>query len=296
VDRVKVGGPGGWDYVTFDSEGQRLFIARSDRVQVWSAKSRAVVAEIPGTSGVHGIALAHALHRGFTSNGRANTVTVFDLGDLHAVKTIPTGTNPDEIIYEPRSRRVYAFNGRSGSATVIDATSLDVVATIPLGGKPEAAVSDDAGRVFVNIEDTAELAVIDPATNRVVSRWPLAPCADPTGLAIDAAHARLFTVCRNHQMLVVDAASGRHVATLPIGASPDGAKFDPALGLAFSANGDGTLTIVHEDDAEHFSVVANLPTQERARTLALDPASHRVYLVTATKEPDSFTVLVAGPR
>ncbi|MGE5615586.1 MAG: YncE family protein, partial [Bacillota bacterium] len=212
-------------------------------MQVWSAKSKQVVGEIRDTAGVHGVALAHDLHRGFTSNGRANTVTVFDLGDLHTIKTIPVGgTNPDDIIYEPRSRRVYAFNGRSGSASVIDAERLEVVANIPLGGKPEAAVSDGAGHVFVNIEDTAELAVLDEASNRVVSRWPLAPCADPTGLAIDAAHGRLFSVCRNRQMVIVDAASGRHVATVPIGGSPDGAKFDPALGLAFSANGEGTLT------------------------------------------------------
>ena len=314
VERAVIGGPGGWDFITFDPSRQRLFIARGDRVQVWSAIAGQVVGEIAGTAGVHGVALAQDLQRGFTSNGRGNSLTVFDLADLHVIRTLQIpGDNPDAILYESGTRRIYAFNGRSRDATVVDATTLEVLATIPLGGKPEVAVSDGAGRIFVNIEDTAELVAIDQLTNRVSTRWPLAPCDSPTGLAIDTAHRRLFSVCANRLMMVVDATSGAIVARVPIGNSPDGAEYDPALSLAFSANGEGTLTVVHEDSPNSFSVVADVPTQARARTLALDPSSHRVYLVsaqfgptpdaTATQPrprppvlPDSFTVIVAAPK
>lgn len=314
VDRATIGGPGGWDFVTFDPSSQRLFIARDDRVQVWSAVTRQLVGEIAGTAGVHGVSLAHELRRGFTSNGRANSLSVFDLADLHVVRTLPIpGDNPDAILYESGFKRVYTFNGRSHDMTVVDAVTLDVLATVPLGGKPEVAVSDGAGHVFVNIEDTAELVAIDQATHRVSERWPLAPCDSPTGLAIDATHRRLFSVCANRLMMVVDADSGAIVARLPIGSAPDGAEYDPALALAFSANGDGTLTVVHEDSPDAFTVVASVPTQNKARTLSLDPLSHRVYLVSArfgpTPEataaqprprppvlPDSFTVIVVAPR
>ncbi|MEO8922945.1 MAG: hypothetical protein ABI330_08995 [Caldimonas sp.] len=314
VDRVTIGGVGGWDFVTFDSQRQHLFISRSDRVQLWSAASKKVVAEIAGTAGVHGIALAQDLKRGFTSNGRANTVSVFGLDDLRVTDTIAVpGTNPDAILYEPNFKRVYTFNGHSENMTVIDAVGLKVLATIALGGKPEVAVSDGAGHVFVNIESTSELVVIDQATDRVQARWPLAPCAEPTGLAIDVAHKRLFSVCANHKMAIIDADSGRLVADLPIGAGPDGVEFDAGLGEALSANGEGSLTLIHESDPEHFAVVATVQTQPRARTLSLDPLSHRVYLVTAlfgplppaTDQqphprapmlPDTFTVLVLAPK
>jgi YVTN family beta-propeller protein len=223
------------------------------------------------------------------------------------------GENPDAILYDPKFKRVYTFNGRSANVTVVDAQNSKVLASVPLGGKPEFAVSDGSGHIFVNIEDTAELVVIDQVSNRVQARWPLGPCTNPTGLAIDSAHHRLFSVCDNHKMVIVDAQSGRQVAILPIGSAPDGAEFDADLGLAFSANGDGTLTLVHEDDPERFTVAANLPTQERARTLALDSVSHRVYLVTAsfgptraptveqpnprpTMVPDTFTVIVVARK
>ena len=314
VDRVTIGGAGGWDLLAFDQVRQQLFIARGDRVQVWSARSKQLAGEIAGTAGVHGVALAQELGRGFTSNGRANAVTVFGLDDLRSLATVTVpGENPDAILYEPKFKRVYAFNGRSRNVAVIDAVNLKVLSSIPLPGKPELAVSDGGGHVFVNIEDTAELAVIDQAANMVRARWPLAPCTNPTGLAIDTAHMRLFSVCDNHKMVIVDAQSGRLVAVVPIGGAPDGAEYDAALGLAFSANSDGTLTLVHESDPEHFVVVADVPTQERARTLALDPVSHRVYLVTAsfgptaaaTAEqpkpraamiPDTFTILVMAPK
>jgi YVTN family beta-propeller protein len=314
VQRHLIGGPGGWDFLTFDSVRKRVFITRGDRVQVWDVNSRAVIAEIAGTAGVHGVALAQDLNRGFTSNGRANTVSVFGLDDLRTSATIAVpGQNPDAILYVPAFRRVLAFNGRSKDVTIIDAVSLAVIATIPLGGKPEVAVANAEGRVFVNIEDTGEIVVLDPSGARIEKRWPLKPCEEPTGLAIDAAGQRLFSVCANHMMVVVDSTSGRLVARLPIGAEPDGVEFDAASGRAFSANGEGTLTVVQEGDAEHFSVVATIVTQPRARTLALDPASHLLYLVTASFGPtpsstaeqprprapmvkDTFTLLVVDPN
>lgn len=313
VQRYPVGGTGGWDFVTFDPAGQRLFITRGDRVQVWSVQSKAVVAEIEGTAGVHGVALAPDLGRGFTSNGRSNTVSVFGLDDLRITRTIPVGESPDAILYEPHFKRVYAFNARSRSVSIIDAVGLTVLATVPLGGKPEVGVADNDGRVFVNIEDKSELAVIDPAGNRVEARWPLAPCLEPTGLALDAVHARLFSVCANHTMAIVDATSGRLVAAVPIGGEPDGVVFDAGSRRAFSANGEGSVTVVGETDAEHFVVLANVATQARARTIALDPASHALYLVTASFGPtpaataeqprprpamlkDSFVVLVLPAR
>jgi YVTN family beta-propeller protein len=314
VERHVIGGSGGWDFVTFDSVHHRVFITRGDRVQVWDVSSRAIVSEIAGTAGVHGVALAQDLNRGFTSNGRANTVSVFGLDDLRISATIAIpGQNPDAILYVPAAKRVFAFNGRSRDVTVIDAVTLTVVATVPLGGKPEVAVADAEGRVFVNIEDTGEIVVLDKSGTRVEKRWPLKPCEEPTGLAIDAARQRLFAVCANHTMVVVDATSGRLVSRLPIGAEPDGVEFDPASGRAFSSNGEGTVTVVREADPEHFSVVRTLATQPRARTLALDPASHLLYLVTASFGPpplptaeqprpraamlkDTFTLLVVDPR
>ena len=313
LERFVVGGAGGWDFLTFDPARQRLFIARSDRVQVWSVRTRTVVAEIAGTAGVHGVALAEDLQRGFTSNGRSNTVTVFGLDDLEIKGTVPTGENPDAILYEPSKQRVYAFNGRGSSATVIDASTLAVLATVPLGGKPEVAVADGAGRVFVNIEDTAEIAVLDEASNRVAARWPLESCVAPTGLAIDVASRRLFSVCANHKMMVVDAGDGRLVAEVPIGGEPDGVAFDAGSKRAFSSNGEGTITVVQEVGPERFDAVETISTQARARTLALDPETHRIYLVTASFAPvpasaasgprprpamvkDSFTVLVVTPE
>ena len=223
------------------------------------------------------------------------------------------GLNPDAILYGPVFKRVYTFNGRSRDVTVIDAVGLRVLSTIALGGKPEVAVTDGAGHIFVNLEDTAEIVMIDEATSQVRSRWPLAPCAEPTGLAIDAEHRRLFSVCANQTMVVLDATTGRLVAQVQIGDAPDGAGFDAALGLVFSANGDGSLTVVHEDGPDRYAVVATVATQKRARTMSLDPATHRIYLVSADfgaapqptpadRKPRApmlartFTVLVVAPR
>jgi DNA-binding beta-propeller fold protein YncE len=283
---IALGGEGFWDYVTADPAAHRLYVSHATKVQVVDTAIGAVVGEIPDTPGVHGVAIAPELGRGFTSNGRAGTVTVFDLKTLAPLATVTvTGSNPDAILYEPASRRVFTFNGGSKDATAIDAASAKVVGTLPLGGKPEFAATDGKGRIWVNIEDTSEILAFDAGTLKVMGRWPLAPCEEPSGLAIDRQHRRLFTVCRNKLMAVVDGDSGRVLATVPTGGGTDGAAFDPVAGLAFASNGEGTLTVVHEDSPEKFTLVGNVPTRRGARTIALDEATHRIYLPTAQFGP-----------
>ncbi|HMD72246.1 MAG TPA: hypothetical protein VKG05_00155 [Steroidobacteraceae bacterium] len=278
-----LGGAGGWDYLTVDSAAGRLFISRADRVLVVNTRDGSLIATIPDTQGVHGIALAPGLGKGYTSNGRADTVTVFDLKTLATTGTIPvSGHNPDAILYDKFSGHLFTFNGRSQDISVIDPSKGAVLATIPAGGKPEFAASDEAGRVFFNIEDTAQLSAIDTSASQRIATWPLPHCEGPSGLAFDAAHRRLFSVCGNGVLVVTDANSGRHVAEVPIGKGPDAAAYDAASGLVFSSNGqDGTLTIIHEDDPDHYSVVATTATQKSARTMALDPGTREIYLVAA---------------
>lgn len=307
--KFTIGGDGGWDYLTYDSTGNRLFISRATRVQVVDPEKGTVIAEIPNTTGVHGIALAQELGKGFTSNGRENTVTVFDLKSLKETNKIKIdGENPDAILYDPASKRVLTFNGRSKNATVIDATNDKVMATIPLDGKPEFAAADGKGSVFVNIEDKSELTKIDPVKGTVVQTWPLAPCEEPSGLAMDQKHRRLFSGCGNKMMAVTNADTGKVVTTVPIGQGVDANGFDPGTDLAFSSNGDGTLTVVHEDSPDKFTVAQNAETQRGARTMALNPGNHQVYLVTAefdeippaegqtrprrSMKPGTFTLLV----
>jgi YVTN family beta-propeller protein len=309
--RLEIGGDGGWDYLTFDADGHRLFLSRSTRVMVVDTESGKAVGEIPDTPGVHGIALAPDLGRGFVSNGRDNSVSVFDLKTLAVSTKVKTGENPDAILYEPSTHRVFAFNGRSGDATAIDGGSGTVAGTVPLGGKPEFAVSD-GGRIFVNVEDKAEIVAIDAKELRVLSRWPLKPCEEPTGLAIDREHGRLFAGCGNHMMAIVDAKTGKVLATPPIGAGVDAAAFDPGTHLAFSSNGEGNVTVIGEAAPGQFAVVQTIPTEAGARTMALDPKTHTLYLVTArfgerpaaTAEnprprppilPGTFVVLVVSP-
>ena len=310
--RWKLGGPGGWDYLTLDPAARRLYVTRSDHVTVLDADSGKSVGEIVHTDGVHGVALAPELGRGFSSNGRSNTITVFDTKTLATLNEIKVDAqNPDAILYDPATKRVFTFNGRSANASAFDARSGAAAGTIALSGKPEFAVTDEQGRVFVNIEDKSELAVIDPKALKVVATWPLAGCEDPTGLALDPKHHRLFSVCQSQKMVVLDSKDGHAVASVPIGHGPDGAVFDAARSLIYSSNGDGTLTVVREDDAEHFSVVENVTTQKSARTLALDEKTHRIFLAAAefgtapepTAEqphprppivPDSFVILVVG--
>jgi DNA-binding beta-propeller fold protein YncE len=309
---VPLGGDGGWDYLAFDVAGHRLFISRGDRVMVVDPTSGTLIAQIPDTPGVHGIALAPDLGKGFISNGTGNSVTVFDLVSLKPSVTIPiAGQDPDAILYDPATKRVFTFDGRSNDANVFDARTNAYLGAIPLPGKPEFAASGLDGTIYANIEDTSELVAIDARTDAVVHAWPLAPCENPTGLSIDARNARLFVGCHNEVMAVVNARSGVLITTLPIGQGVDATAFDPGSALAFSSNGDGTLTVVHEDTPQNFSLAQNVTTVRYARTMALDPTTHTVYLVTAkfilgppapgeqrpsrTLVPGSFALLVVAP-
>jgi YVTN family beta-propeller protein len=311
VKKAALGGEGGWDYLKVDAEARRLYISRSTRVMVVDADTLGPVGEIADTPGVHGIAIARDLGRGFTSNGRDDSATIFDLQTLKALGRVKTGQNPDAILYDVFTSRVFVFNGRSGDVTVIDAKTGAVDGTIPIGGKLEFGVTDGAGRVFVNVEDKNEIVALDAREMKVLAHWPLSECEEPSGLAMDVAHRRLFAVCGNKHMAVVDADKGRQVATVPIGDGPDAAAFDPDRQLVFSSNGEGTLTVVHEVSPEKFAVVQTVATQRSARTMTLDPKTHNVVLVAAefgprpspTPEqprpwppvlPGSFTVLVVG--
>jgi YVTN family beta-propeller protein len=311
LKKVTLGGEGFWDYLIVDSANRHVFISHGTHVMVVDADTYAVVGDIPDTQGVHGIALAPDLGRGFTSNGRANTVTIFDLKTFKVLGTVATGQNPDAILYDPASKRVFTMNGRSGDSTAIDAATGKVAGTIPLGGKPEFATADGAGNVYVNIEDKSTVANIDSNALTVKNTWPLAPGEEASGMAIDIAHRRIFSGCHNKVMAVIDIGSGKVIATPPIGQGVDANAFDTGTGLAFSSNGDGTLTVVHEDSADKFTVVENVSTQRGARTMALDAKTHNVFLVTAefgppppatadqphprpTMVPGSFTLLVFG--
>jgi DNA-binding beta-propeller fold protein YncE/mono/diheme cytochrome c family protein len=305
-----LGGDGGWDYLTYDPAGKRLFISRGTHVMVVDPEKGSVIGDIPDTAGVHGIALAQDLGKGFTSNGRDNTVTVFDLKTLKETAKIKTegGENPDAIMYDAFSKRVFTFNGRSKNATVIDAVNDKLVGNIPLNGKPEFAVADGKGLVFVNIEDTSELTSINAAKAAVANTWKITGCEEPSGLAMDVKTRRLFAGCHNKVMAVINADDGKVVVTVPIGQGVDANAFDPGTQLAFSSNGDGTLTVVHEDAPDKFTVVQNAETQKFARTMALDTNNHNVYLVTAeivelppaegqtrprrNMKPGTFTLLV----
>lgn len=282
VTRFEVGGEGGWDILTVDPDAHRLYYGRGTRMQVLDLESGKVVGEVPDTPGIHGVALVPELGRGFTSNGRDSSVTIFDLKTLAVLGRVHVdGRNADAILYEPVTKRVFVFNPGSHNATAIDPAKGTVVANVALDGQPEFAVADGAGRVFVNLEDSSAVDAIDARELKVVSRWPLVGGDGPTGIALDREHHRLFSACHNETMVVLDSRTGRPVATIPIGKGPDGAEFDPATGLAFSPNGEGTLTVIHEDSPDHFRVVATVPTQRGARTMALDPKSHRLYLAAA---------------
>ena len=286
VDRVKIGGEGGWDYLIADTAAKRLYMSHGTQVIVFDTKANIVIGEIPNTIGVHGIALAPKLGRGYTSNGRTSSVTVFDLATLKILDSIKLESkNPDAILYEPVSNRVFTFNGGSSNATAIDPARNKVIGTIALKGKPEFAVTDLKGRVFVNIEDKSLITAFDPNTLKVLDEWSLAPGEEPSGLAIDRDHNRLFSVCGNKMMIVLDAISGNVVASVPTGSGTDAAAFDPQTHLAFASNGDGTLTVIHEDSPDAFTVLGNVQTQPRSRTMALDEATHKVYLSGALFKP-----------
>jgi DNA-binding beta-propeller fold protein YncE len=286
IKEIPVGGDGGWDALTVDSAAQRLYVSHATKVVVIDLNNDRIIGEITNTSGVHDIAVAPKLNRAFVSDGRENKVAVVDTKSLQTIFKVDTGENPDAILFEPGQNEVYAFNGRSQSATIISAESGKVVANIPLGGKPEFAKADpEAGRVFDNLEDKSEVAVIDTKTHTVVNRWPIAPGESASGLAIDVKSKRLFLGCDNQLMVMMDSTSGKVLATAPIGEGVDGAAFDPGTQLAFASCGQtATVTIAHED-SDKLTVVQVLKTEHGARTMALDPATHNIYLATAKMEP-----------
>jgi len=307
----KLGGEGGWDYLKVDSAARRLYISRATKVIVVDADSGKLVGEIADTPGVHGVALVPEIGKGFTSNGREDTVSVFDLQSLKTLNKIKVGNRPDAIWYNSATKRVFTFNAGSQDATAIDVTKGEVAGTIQLGGKPEFAASDGRGTVFVNLEDKNQLFALDADKLTVKERWPLPGCEEPSGLAMDQKNRRLFVGCGNKVMPVVNADNGKVLATLPIGDGVDATAFDEETGLAFASCGEGVLTVVREDSPDRFSVAENVPTQKGARTMALDSKTHQVYTVTAkfgpppapsanqphprpTILPDSFVVLVLG--
>jgi YVTN family beta-propeller protein len=309
VTQWKIGGEGGWDYLVADAAAHRLYITHGPRVEIVDTQSGKAVGAITGLQGTHGVALDPAGKYGYISDGRGNTVVVFDRSSLKTVATIPAGTNPDGIVYEPVSKTVWAFNGRSNDVTVVDTKSQKVVATIALPGKPEFPVADGKGNVYDNIEDKGEIVRLDAATKKITAEWPLG-CDSPSGLAIDLASRHLFSVCDGKKMAVTDANTGKVIATPAIGEGPDAAGFDAKHKLAFSSNGDGTLTVV-DASKSNFPVIQTLTTQKGARTMTVDALSGRVYLSTAefgarpaptaqtphprpAVVPGSFTVLVVG--
>jgi YVTN family beta-propeller protein len=308
IRTIPVGGDGSWDYMAVDSTARRLYVSRATRVTVMDTDTYAVVGEVPDTQGVHGVALAQEFGRGFTSNGATDTVSIFDLKTLEVLGTAKTGKRPDAIVYDSASRRVFAFNGDAGTSTVIDAVTGSVVATVELGGDPEFAVADGEGHVYNNLEDQSMVLQIDSRSLKVLNRWPLAPCESPSGMAIDKEHRRLFVGCHNEMMAIMDADTGGVVATLPIGQGVDANAFDPGTQLAFSSNGDGTLTVIHEDSRDRYAVVATVRTREGARTMALDPQTHDIFLAAAdlgpvkkgehwpSAIPGSFVILVVAMR
>jgi DNA-binding beta-propeller fold protein YncE len=284
--RIAVGGEGGWDYVAMDSRSNRLFVSHGTRVVVVDTRSDSVIAEIGPTPGVHGIALAPELGRGWTSNGRDSTVTVFDYASLKTLASIKLpARNPDAIAFDAASERVFTFNGGSANTTAIDARTNAIVGTVALGGKPEFAVTDSAGHLWVNNEDSSEVVLVDTRKLVVISRWPLAPGESPSGLALDRAHHRLFAVCANEKLVVLDSDNGRIVATLPIGKGVDAVAYDPKRGLVFTSNGEGTMTVVREDGPDAFRVLETVTTERGARTLALDVPTGRLYLPSAEFGP-----------
>ena len=311
LNKIEVGGEGGWDYLIADSDAHRLYISHATKVVVIDTETNKVVGEIPNTNGVHGIAFAEKLNRGFISNGRDNSVTIFDLKTLKTLDTVKVDKNPDCILFDPASNRVFAFNRGASNVTAINAEDGKVVGTIDLGGHPEFATSDAKGMVYVNLDDKSQVVAIDSKKLVATAHWAVAPGEDPSGMAIDRKTHRLFIVCGNKKMIVMNADDGKIVADLPIGDGTDAAAFDPDAKLAFSSNGEGTLTVVHEDSADKFSFIENVPTQRGARTLAVDTKTHKVFLATAqfgetpapTTErprprpamiPNTFVILVFG--
>jgi len=286
LKEIPVGGEGGWDFLAIDEAARRLYVTHASKIVVIDLNKDEIVGEIADTPGVHGFALAPELQRGFSSNGQESKVSIVDLKTLKTLSKVDTGKNPDAILYEPEQQEVYAFNGHGQSVTVVNAKSGTVAATIALPGKPEVATADSkAERVYCNIEDKNEVVAIDSKTHQVVDTWPITPGEAASGMAIDLTHHRLFLGCSNKLMVMVDSTNGKVLATVPIDLKVDGNAFDPGTQLAFSSNGEGTVTIAHEDSPEKLTVVQTLATEPRAKTMALDPKTHKIYLASAKFEP-----------
>jgi YVTN family beta-propeller protein len=292
IRKIPIPGQGSWDYLTVDEGARRLYVSHGTQVEVVDIDSLTVVGNIPKTPGVHGIAIAPESGRGFVSDGQANTVTIFDLKTLKPIVDVPTGQKPDGIIYDPATTRVFAFNGGSNSATAIDAATGKVAGTVDLGGGPEFAAADGNGYVFNNLEDESQVLKINARELRVEQRWPTAPCASPSSMAMDRANRRLFLGCRSKVMAVMNADTGQVITTLPIGDHVDATAFDPETKLIFNSNGEGTITVIRQDSPDKYSVVETVKTVPRAKTMALDPKTHRLFLSTA--ENGQFEVLVVG--
>jgi YVTN family beta-propeller protein len=285
VKKITIGGEGGWDYLTLNAPTHQLFVSHGTKVVVINTETDNIVGEIPKTEGVHGIAVANDIGRCFISNGRTSTVSIVDLKTLKLIDTVAVGKNPDAILYDSFSHRVFVFNGRSQDATILDAKKGSIVSTLPLGGKPEFSATDGKGRIFVNIEDKSEIVAIDAKEMKIISRWPIKPGEEPSGLAIDIKHNRLFSVCSNKLMIILNATDGKVIASVPIGERTDGCAFDPGTGLAFSSNGEGTMTVVREESPSKFSVLETVKTQIGARTITVDPKTHTLYIPAAEFGP-----------
>jgi YVTN family beta-propeller protein len=305
VNKISVPGDGFWDYIYVDEANGKIYASHSTMVQVVDIKTGNLTSVIPDTKGVHGIAIATELNKGFTSNGRDSSVTVFNPATFEVINKIRvSGQNPDAILYDSFSKRIFTGNGRSASLSVIDAVNDKEIAAIPLDGKPEAIVTDGKGKIYINIEDKSCINVIDATALKVISHWPISPGEEPSGLALDNENHRLFSVCSNKLMVIVDALTGEVITTLPIGEGCDGAAFDPFYKRVYSSNGEGTMTIVQEENSTSFRVLETIPTQRSARTIALDKTTHHIYLPAAEFEsapsennhrpaikPNSFTIL-----
>ena len=312
VKTIPIGGEGGWDYIYVDSDARRVYISHATHTVVMDADTYKVVGDIPDTQGVHGIAIASDIGRGFTSNGGSNTVTIFDLKTLKPIGNVKTDVNPDAILYEPVSKRIFTFNGGrrntegGKNTTAINAADGTVAGTLALGGKPEFAAADGKGSIFVNNEDTSELIEIDAKKITETHRWPLAPCKSPSGLSMDVKNRRLLAVCDDKVSVVVNADTGKVVATPEISQGPDAAAFDPATNDFFASCGEGVLTVIHEDSPDKYTVVENVPTKRSARTMGLDLKTHNIFLPAADfdppapgerrgkMKPDSFVIVVVG--
>ena len=293
---IPIGGEGGWDILTIDSVANRLYLSHATKVVVADINKNTVIGEIADTPGVHAFVAVPQVQRGFSSNGKESKSSVVDLTNLKTVSKIDTGLNPDAVVYESRHGEVYVFNHTGNSVTVINAKTATVSATIPLGGTPEfAAVDEPAGRVYCNIEDKSEVAVIDADKHKVIAHWPLAPGEGPSGIALDARHHRLFSGCHNKIMTMLDTETGKVITTVPIGAGVDGCAFDDSMQLAFASCGDGTTTIGKEEEPNKLEVVQLLKTERGARTMVLDPRTHRIYLPTAQFVPASSPSPGASP-